>query len=126
MNPIFDGADSSMLKNTVESIRYRSVVKLFDILNKFISCLPEGDLLMIADVPGQIGIPSTWLLIDFSLQDVQKLSDHLPFCYFGAYQSIALVSIAQPDFYFCLFVYADLLLVDAKVAHVIGELDVSI
>ena len=120
LNPISDMTDSSMICNTVKRIRYNTIIILFNILNKFISSLSKCYFLMITNIPRNTRIFSTWLLINFSLKYIKKLSYHLRFAYSTSYQSITIVLITHPYLYFSLFIYSYLLFINIKETYMIS------
>ena len=103
-----------MLKDAVEIKGKLSIGILFHVLDEFLLGLPECYVVMATDVPSQVRISPSTLVIGIGLQDLQKFFHHYRLANLGSTDSPALIEVIQPDFDLPPFVDADLIFIDAE------------
>lgn len=61
--PVFDNSRASVFEDAVEVLRDFSSGVFSDVLQEFIVGLSEGDIVVVADVPVEVGVVSSALVV---------------------------------------------------------------
>jgi hypothetical protein len=121
-----DAVDTSMFVDAAETIRNSVVIEFLYVLVELILDFSEGDIFMMTDVPCDVGISTTSLVINVCIKNSEDLIDHLAFFDPRTTYPVGFELVVEPDFDFSLLVDTDLFLIHAEEANDVSELIVSV
>lgn len=124
--PVLDDAGAAVLEDAVELVGEFSVGVLVDILDELVVGFAEGDVVMVADVPVDVGVLSPGLVVGVREEDAQQLPHHRRLSHPRPRHPVRLELVVKPDLDPALLVDPDLVLVRAEVPHGVRQLRVPV
>lgn len=86
----------------------------------------EGHILVVTDIPRDIRIFPSALLVSVRLEDIEQFPHHHRLSHASSPNAALLVKVAQPDLNLALLIDTYLIFIDAEKAGCVGQLRVSV